>query len=197
MIVCLRTVRVPAVDYRPITPYDVTGGFLNILPPGQGQTLDATEAAAALAPCGMPPEFYDDQREMYGLYLRARGFHLLAATNGMEAMALARQVRPDVIVMDLAMPNLNGWEATQRLKHDPLTQSIPVIACTAHTGEWAVDRAVKAGCDAYLTKPCLPRDLVAEIRRVMTLPAPDDRPAEPRMAGSSSRSAETKNRATS
>ena len=121
-----------------------------------------------------------DQREMYGLYLRARGFHMLAATNGMEAMALARQVRPDVIVMDLAMPNLNGWEATQRLKHDPLTQSIPVIACTAHTGEWAVDRAVKAGCDAYLTKPCLPRDLVAEIRRVMTLPAPDDRPAEPR-----------------
>ena len=138
-----------------------------------------------------------DQREMYGLYLRARGFLMLAATNGMEAMALARQVRPDVIVMDLAMPNLNGWEATQRLKHDPLTQSIPVIACTAHTGEWAVDRAVKAGCDAYLTKPCLPRDLVAEIRRVMTLPAPGDRPAEPRMAGSSSRRAETKKRATS
>ena len=120
-----------------------------------------------------------DQREMYGLYLRARGFLMLAATNRMQAMALARQVRPDVIIMDLAMPNLNGWEATQRSKHDPLTRSIPVIACTAHTGEWAVNRAVEAGCDAYLTKPCLPRDLVAEIRRVMTLSAPDDRPASP------------------
>jgi two-component system cell cycle response regulator DivK len=111
-----------------------------------------------------------DQREMYGRYLTARGFPVLLATHGGEAVELARQTRPDAIVMDLWMPHVDGWEATRRLKRDPSTRNIPVIACTGHVVGTSAERAFDAGCDAYVTKPCLPKDLVLEIRRVLTRP---------------------------
>ena len=109
-----------------------------------------------------------DQREMYGRYLTARGYPVLLATHGGEAVELARQTRPDAIVMDLSMPHVDGWEATRRLKRDPSTRRIPVIACTGHIIGTSAERAFDAGCDAYVTKPCLPRDLVLEIQRVLT-----------------------------
>ena len=109
-----------------------------------------------------------DQREMYGRYLTARGFPVLLATHGGEAVELARQTRPDAIVMDLSMPHVDGWEATRRLKRDPSTRNIPVIACTGHVVGTSAERAFDAGCDAYVTKPCLPKDLILEIRRVLT-----------------------------
>ena len=109
-----------------------------------------------------------DQREMYGRYLTARGFPVLLATHGGEAVELAWQARPDAIVMDLSMPHVDGWEATRRLKRDPHTRNIPVIACTGHVVGTSAERAFDAGCDAYVTKPCLPKDLVLEIRRVLT-----------------------------
>jgi CheY-like chemotaxis protein len=108
-----------------------------------------------------------DQRDMYSRYLTSRGFPVLLATHGGEAVELARQTRPDVIVMDLSMPHVDGWEATRRLKRDSLTRHIPVIACTGHLIGSSAERALDAGCDAYVTKPCLPRDMVGEIRRVL------------------------------
>jgi CheY-like chemotaxis protein len=110
----------------------------------------------------------DDQRELYAQELRQLGFKVLQAGGGVEAIATAVDARPDIIIMDLAMPGLDGFGATRVLKRMAMTRRIPIVALTAHgehlTREWA--RA--AGCDAYLTKPVLPQDLSAEIRRMVT-----------------------------
>ena len=74
---------------------------------------------------------------------------------------------PDVIVMDLNLPELDGWEATRRLKANDLTRGIPVIALTGLTVAQAKDAALAAGCDGFLTKPCYPETLADEIRRVL------------------------------
>jgi len=77
-------------------------------------------------------------------------------------------MQPDLIVMDLSLPRLGGWEATRRLKGNSSTTHIPVLACTAHAFGSAVERALVAGCDAYLVKPCLPEDLTREVRRLLS-----------------------------
>src|SRR5687767_6486396 len=105
-----------------------------------------------------------DTREMYGMYLTTRGFRVLMAANGMEAIEIAERELPAVIVMDLMMPRLNGWEATRRLKDNGRTRRIPIIACTGGGMGSFAERALDAGCDGYLPKPCLPEQLLAEIR---------------------------------
>lgn len=104
---------------------------------------------------------------MYASYFAARGFRALTATDGPSALIAARAERPDVIVMDLSLPHIDGWEATRLLKRDPQTANIPIIACTAHVLGSACERAVDAGCNAYVTKPCLPRELFVEVERVL------------------------------
>ena len=106
-------------------------------------------------------------RELYALFLLSQGYRLQIAADGASAVARAIASGPDVIVMDLAMPHVDGWEATRQLKADPRTARIPIIACTAHSFGPAVERALIAGCDAYLVKPVLPNDLLRELRRVL------------------------------
>ena len=106
----------------------------------------------------------EDTRAMYAALLAGAGFAVRTAANGEEAIAAAED-RPAAIVMDLAMPGLNGWEATRRLKTGTRTSDIPVIVLTAHDLDHYRDVAVAAGCDAFLSKPCAIDDLVAEIRR--------------------------------
>jgi len=77
---------------------------------------------------------------------------------------------PDIILMDLSLPVMDGWEATRRLKADERTASIPVVALTGHALAGISEGAKKAGCDAFVTKPCLPEDLVKEIRRILDGP---------------------------
>ena len=89
------------------------------------------------------------------------------AGDGENAVVMALELNPDVIVMDLALPGVDGWEATRRLKTHPQTRSVPIIVCTACTADYAQQKAQAAGCDAFLTKPCLPDDLIAEISRVL------------------------------
>ena len=109
-----------------------------------------------------------DTLEMYAIYLGTGGFRVLMAPNGVEAIETAQREHPDVIVMDLMMPRLDGWEATRRLKGDGRTRRIPIIACTGGNAFGSsAERALDAGCDGYLTKPCLPADLLAEVRRVL------------------------------
>jgi two-component system cell cycle response regulator DivK len=79
--------------------------------------------------------------------------NLLEADNGLDGVTLARAEHPDLILMDLSLPVMNGWEATSRLKADPATAGIPVIALTAHAMEGDERKAREAGCDAYVTKP--------------------------------------------
>src|SRR6266576_3229548 len=110
---------------------------------------------------------YPDAREMYSEYLEFSGFEVVEAGNGMEALQRAVDTSPDIILMDLSLPVMDGWEATRRLKADKRTASIPVVALTGHALAGISEGAKRAGCDAFVTKPCLPEDLVKEIRRIL------------------------------
>jgi two-component system cell cycle response regulator DivK len=110
---------------------------------------------------------YPDAREMYAEYLQFSGFDVVEAANGMEALQRAIESAPDIILMDLSLPVMDGWEATRRLKSDERTAPIPVVALTGHALAGISEGARKAGCDAFITKPCLPEDLVREIRNVL------------------------------
>lgn len=112
-------------------------------------------------------EDYQDAREMYAAYLQFSGFEVAEATNGIEAIEKAQRLMPDIILMDLALPRMDGWEATRRLKSDERTSKIPVVALTGHALAGHAEGARQAGCDAFVTKPCLPDALVAEIRRLL------------------------------
>ena len=112
---------------------------------------------------------YQDAREMYAEYLQFSGFRVAEAKNGNEAVEQAFALKPDLILMDLSLPGMDGWEATRRLKADERTSHIPIVALTGHALAGASEGAKKAGCDSFVTKPCLPDDLVVEVRRMLSL----------------------------
>jgi CheY-like chemotaxis protein len=115
---------------------------------------------------------YEDAREMYAEYLRFCGFRVAEARNGNEALEQAFTLKPDLILMDLSLPGMDGWEATRQLKADERTSRIPVVALTGHALAGASEGAKRAGCDSFVTKPCLPDDLVVEVRRMLGLARP-------------------------
>jgi len=121
---------------------------------------------------------YPDAREMYTEYLEFSGFEVIQAGNGAEALQRATDSAPDIILMDLSLPVMDGWEATRHLKADSKTADIPVVALTGHALAGISEGAKKAGCDAFVTKPCLPEDLVIEIRKIL-----DERAKKPRRSG--------------
>ena len=129
-------------------------------------------APGAPAPSAGPPlvlvvDDYDDNREMYSSYLEFSGLRVAEAINGKEALSKTRELMPDLIVMDLSLPGIDGWQATRAIKDDPKTQHILVLALTGHALEGASEGAKNAGCDGFLTKPCLPEDLCREIQRML------------------------------
>jgi len=126
---------------------------------------------ARTQPLVLVVEDYQDAREMYAAYLQFSGFDVAEAGNGIEAIEKAQQLLPDIVLMDLALPRMDGWEATRRLKNDPRTQHIPIVALTGHALAGHAEGAREAGCDAFVTKPCLPDALVAEIKRLLELHA--------------------------
>ncbi|HVC20027.1 MAG TPA: response regulator [Vicinamibacterales bacterium] len=132
-------------------------------------------AVQTKAPVVMVVDDYPDAREMYSEYLRFAGFEVVEAATGVEAVERAFERRPDIILMDLSLPVMDGCEATRRLKADGRTARIPVVALTGHALAGYSERARKAGCDAFLAKPCLPEDLVAQIQRMLS-----DPPIQPR-----------------
>jgi CheY-like chemotaxis protein len=112
-------------------------------------------------------EDYQDAREMYAAYLQFSGYRVAEATDGFEAIEKTIELLPDIILMDLALPKMDGWEATRRLKSDERTKDIPIVALTGHALAGFAEGARIAGCDAFVTKPCLPDALVAEIQRML------------------------------
>ncbi len=100
-------------------------------------------------------------------YLQFSGYRVAEATNGLEAIEKTLELMPDIILMDLALPKIDGWEATKRLKSDERTKHIPIVALTGHALAGFAEGAREAGCDAFVTKPCLPDALVTEIRRML------------------------------
>jgi two-component system cell cycle response regulator DivK len=113
---------------------------------------------------------FDDSRELYAQYFAFSGFRVAQASNGAEALQKAAECSPDVILMDLSLPGMDGWEATRRLKADPRTADIPVIALTGHALTGFRESAKDAGCDAFVTKPCLPDALLNKVRRLLAAP---------------------------
>ncbi len=109
-------------------------------------------------------------REMYAEQFALSGFDVIEAGNGADAISHTATHSPDVVLMDLSLPVLDGWEATRRLKSDARTSHIPVVALTAHDGAGELQRATRAGCDWFVPKPCPPAALIAEIRRVLGTP---------------------------
>jgi two-component system, cell cycle response regulator DivK len=114
-------------------------------------------------------EDFDDVRDMYRDYLEFSGFRVETARDGREAIDKARAIDPDLILMDLSLPGIDGWEATRMLKADPATSHLLVVALSAHALAAEGDRARAAGCDSFIAKPCLPPDLVAQIADLLKL----------------------------
>jgi two-component system, cell cycle response regulator DivK len=112
-------------------------------------------------------EDFEDARELYRDYLEFSGFSVETASNGRDAIAQAIALQPDLILMDASMPVLDGWQATRELKANPATQHIPVLALTAHAFDDARQQARSVGCDGFVTKPCLPDDLVLRVRETL------------------------------
>jgi two-component system, cell cycle response regulator DivK len=107
-----------------------------------------------------------DNREGYAEYLRYRGFRTLEAETGLDALDLARRHRPDVIVLDIRLPDIDGTEVSRRLRAEGFEHTT-IIALSACVGPPAAGAAIESGCDAFLAKPCLPDSLVTEIYRLL------------------------------
>ena len=109
----------------------------------------------------------DDNVYMLKRRLERSGFEVLVASDGEEGIALARDQRPDLILMDLSLPVLDGWQATRRLKSSEETRAIPVIALSAHAMPGDREKALEAGCDDYDPKPVKLPSLLAKIRALL------------------------------
>lgn len=112
-------------------------------------------------------EDHRDTRDVYATLLRHACYRVLEASDGGEGVRLAREHRPDLVVTDLGLPFVDGWQTTELLKQDSATAHIPVIAVTTHVQNFYRGRAQAVGCDSLLAKPCPPAVLVEEIRRLI------------------------------
>lgn len=105
-----------------------------------------------------------DSRELYALYLTMLGYNVTVASDGRDAVQLARSHHPDLIVMDLDMPRVDGWAAIHQLRGDPVTAAIPIVVLTGHDLKTQLkDVAIAAGAVSYLMKPCFPEELAREV----------------------------------
>ncbi len=95
----------------------------------------------------------EDNFDLVSLLLQRAGYEVLAARNGREALEIARREHPDAILMDLSLPEVDGWTVVRKLRASPHTQDIPILALTAHTLPGDRKRAIEAGCDGYFSKP--------------------------------------------
>ena len=112
---------------------------------------------------------YPDALDIWALYLRSIGYRVSTAGDGASAIAEAERLHPDLIVLDLELPRISGFEVAKRLRENPDTQSIPLIAATGYSHIRQLDRAREAGFDRIIVKPCDPDLLVEEIERLLQL----------------------------
>jgi CheY-like chemotaxis protein len=131
-------------------------------------TVELPGGAQRQRPVILIAEDQQELRQLYAAHLTMCGFDVIEAVNGAEALDLTSSRLPDVILMDLSMPIVDGWEATRRLRADTRTAHIPVVALTAHDGSGELQRATSAGCDWFVPKPCPPDALITEVRRILS-----------------------------
>jgi two-component system, cell cycle response regulator DivK len=108
-----------------------------------------------------------DAREIFSTYLRHHGFRVAETRDGRDVLKMSRELQPAVVLMDLSMPQMDGWTAIQKLKADPATAAIPVVALTAHSMEGDEAKTLDAGFVSYLSKPLDPMAVVNEVRRLV------------------------------
>ena len=112
-------------------------------------------------------EDQEDNRQILRDLLASTDYEIVEAENGVEALAAVAKQRPDLILMDIQLPIMDGYEATRRIKADPATRSIPIMVVTSYALSGDEEKARTAGCDAYVTKPFSPRQLLAKIREFL------------------------------
>lgn len=110
---------------------------------------------------------YPDALDIWALYLRSTGYRVSTASDGAEALAQAEQLLPDLIVLDLELPRISGFDVARQLRANPDTRDIPLIAATGYSHSSQLDRAREAGFDQIVIKPCDPDALVEEIDRLL------------------------------
>ena len=110
-------------------------------------------------------EDQEDNRQIIRDMLAGTDYEIIEAENGEEALAAVAKQRPDLILMDIQLPIMDGYEATRRIKADPALRSIPIIAVTSYALSGEDKKAREAGCDAYIPKPYSPRELLAKVRQ--------------------------------
>ena len=121
-------------------------------------------SAPAMSKCILVVEDQEDNRQILRDLLGSAGYDLTEAENGEEAIASVARRRPDLILMDIQLPVMDGYEATRRIRTNPDLKSVPIIAVTSYALAGDEDKALAAGCDGYVTKPYSPRDLLAKVR---------------------------------
>jgi CheY-like chemotaxis protein len=121
-----------------------------------------------------------DNLSIYTTVLEFMGYEVQSAKDGATGLTMASELMPDLILMDVAMPGVDGWEATQRLKADPATQRIPIIVLTAHALESHRAKAFDSGADGYVAKPADPMTVVRAIRKLLGESTEGPLPAEQR-----------------
>lgn len=112
-------------------------------------------------------EDHEENRRILRLLLASAGIDMIEALTGEEGVAAAERERPDLILMDIQLPGLDGYEATRRIKADPAIRHIPIIVVTSYALSGDDVKAFEAGCDAYVTKPFVPRELLAKVREFL------------------------------
>jgi CheY-like chemotaxis protein len=132
-----------------------------------------TERADAVPIRILMVEDQQDNTTIYRLMLEHAGYTVLHAWDGAEGLRLAREALPELILMDISVPLVDGWEATRQLKADPATAAIRVVALTAHAFPEDRERAAAIGFDAYLAKPVEPTRVLAVVRELLAVAAPE------------------------
>jgi two-component system cell cycle response regulator DivK len=112
-------------------------------------------------------EDQEDNRQILRDLLGNAGYEMVEAENGQEGVAAASAQRPDLILMDIQLPIMDGYEATRRIRSDPALKSVPIIAVTSYALSGDEGKALAAGCDAYITKPYSPRQLLAKVKEYL------------------------------
>lgn len=142
--------------------------------PGKRETGKRKRTAPdASAPLVLVVDDFKDGRDIVVETLEFSGLRAAEAADGHEALAKCKALRPNLVLMDLSLPGMDGWEVTRQLKKDPATRGIKVIALTAHAQVDALDRARQAGADGVITKPCLPTHVVEQVREMLGAAAPE------------------------
>ena len=145
--------------------------------PGGAVPVRATETAAGASRGRvLVVDDVEDNRDLYATYLEHWGFETDQASDGEEALAKITKAPPDVVIMDLSMPHLDGWEATRLIKSNPRTTHVIVIVVTGTATDGKLEAARAAGADDVCSKPCLPRELLVRVERHLAMRAGHRRP---------------------